>query len=521
MKKLLLLTIILLFLAYLDIYSIVLTGKCFVDLNNDKSYNNNEPGLGALVSNGRDVVKCKHNGIFNINVEEGDVVFVIKPNGYKFHQTELGNNYFYYVYSNSGSPVKEYEGYSKNGKQVDTIYFPLIKDDFEKENFKVALLGDSQVSSETEINYFANSSLIHVMNQNPDFGIMLGDIVYDKLTLIPKLVNSISKTGLNWYYLPGNHDINFDAINRENTDDSWNKYLGPSYYSFNYGNVHFLVLFNIHYDGNKKYHAELGDNQLQFIKNDLSHVPKDKLIAICMHIPVEQIKDKEKLFDLLENRDYTVSFSGHTHTNQQLFIDKRLGWKNSSSTHHHIICGATCGSWWDGVYDIFGVPQSMMGDGSPKGYWIADFYNNSYKLTFNSLDKYSNSNLSIWTYSNDERDSTMNIHFANRKDSIYVNVFGGSSKTIVKANIDNGHWFELTPVVTIDPYYERIIQFQKNSHWKDFRIMPYWYKDKNDSYHLWGFRIPSDLKKGVHIINVEATDECGIYEKGQRIFNIE
>ena len=63
----------------------------------------------------------------------------------------------------------------------------------------------------------------------------------------------------------------------------------------------------------RTYRGGLDDDQLTFIKNDLELVPKEKLIMLMMHIPLNNVGNRQKLYRLIEERPYTMSISGHTH----------------------------------------------------------------------------------------------------------------------------------------------------------------------------------------------------------------
>jgi hypothetical protein len=502
------------------LFSAQIKGFVFEDINNNTIFDNADLKLSkVLISNGHDIVETNEKGEYSINANSGDVIFVINPAGYEFFRTDLGNNDFYYNYFPEGSPKLNYPGVEPIGKLPESVNFRLKKSKI-NDKFNMLLFGDSQVRNTSEINYFAHSSLEASLTENAELGVMLGDIVYDDLSNIPELIRTVSISKLNWNYLPGNHDINFDAEEQTNTDDTWNKFLGPSYYSYNYGQVHFIAINDIWHEENNKYRAEIGKIQMDFIRNDLKFVPNDKLIVLMMHIPLNELKDRDTLFALLKGRLNTISFAGHWHTNRQLFFDKESGWMNENP-HIQVVCGATCGSWWDGNYDIFGIPQSMQSDGSTKGYWIVKFDGNNYKYHFNSTDTYNKSNMSIWSYEENQRLSQLNDFFKNRKDSVFVNVFGGGIRTVVKAKIDGGEEFELNMVNTSDPYYDQILFLQEQLGLDNNFVMKYWLrKEPLNSPHIWAFQLPENLKTGVHLLEVEASDPCGIAEKLSRIIRI-
>ena len=59
-------------------------GVVFCDLNGDGKYNTGDSAfVGIKVSNGTDIVKTDRGGRYEIPIEDGGCVFVIKPTGYR------------------------------------------------------------------------------------------------------------------------------------------------------------------------------------------------------------------------------------------------------------------------------------------------------------------------------------------------------------------------------------------------------------------------------------------------------
>ncbi len=77
--------------------------------------------------------------------------------------------------------------------------------------------------------------------------ILLGDVMGDDLGLLPRFKQMMSAVGLPQYYVHGNHDYDFDATDDAHSADTWRREYGPAYYSFDIGDVHFVVLDNVVY----------------------------------------------------------------------------------------------------------------------------------------------------------------------------------------------------------------------------------------------------------------------------------
>lgn len=102
----------------------------------------------------------------------------------------------------------------------------------------------------------------------------------------------------------------------------------PTYYSFNIGKIHYVVMDDIDcsgYDGtdSRNYVKSLSGEQLDWLAKDLSYVAKTTPVVVAMHAQVfyptttgfkidHDSANTQRLFDILDG--YTVHFvTGHTH----------------------------------------------------------------------------------------------------------------------------------------------------------------------------------------------------------------
>ena len=123
------------------------------------------------------------------------------------------------------------------------------------------------------------------------FGVSLGDLAEENVS--EEFDQSIGMIGLPWYNVIGNHDhyeVDPAASTNEIADDRFQRRYGPATYSFNYGPVHFIMIDNItavwdEESSNSTYWAQYTEETLEFIKNDLSLVPKNNLVVLMFHIP--------------------------------------------------------------------------------------------------------------------------------------------------------------------------------------------------------------------------------------------
>ena len=88
--------------------------------------------------------------------------------------------------------------------------------------------------------------------------------------------------GIPFFQCLGNHDMDYRKGGDETSDDTFQRVYGPTYYSFNRGQVHYVVMDNVRYLGKEReYDGFFQQHQLDWLKKDLSFVSRDKLIVLC------------------------------------------------------------------------------------------------------------------------------------------------------------------------------------------------------------------------------------------------
>ena len=176
------------------------TGTVFNDLNQNGKQDRREAGIpNVAVSNGEDVVVTDAKGKYELTVGEDNIVFVVKPSGYTLPLDELNHPQSYYIHKPQGSPKElTYPGVAPTGPLPKSIDFGLQQTE-ESNQFRALVFGDPQAYTEQEIAFFNRAMVDEVEGiQGVSFGISLGDLVGDDLTLHPKYKASV---GRNWYTL--------------------------------------------------------------------------------------------------------------------------------------------------------------------------------------------------------------------------------------------------------------------------------------------------------------------------------
>ena len=491
-------------------------GVVFHDANSNRMFDAGEQVLpGIRVSNGSQIVQTDQNGRYEISIEDDTTLFVIKPRNWRTPLDETLLPVFYYHHKPHGSPQLKYAGVEPTGPLPESVDFPLYPQT-EPDDFKAILFGDPQPRDQSEVDFIAHDVVEELVGTDASFGVTLGDIAFDNLETMPALNKTIALLGIPWYNVIGNHDINYDARTRKLANETYERIYGPSYYSFDYGPVHFLVLddieWNVQENGRGSYRGGIGPEQLEFIKTDLTQIPESQMVVLMMHIPIVDVHDRHGLYRLIEQRSLCISISGHTHTHEHVWISKADGWEGPQP-HHHIVNVTVCGSWWSGAPDERGIPHSVMADGGPNGYSILNFNGGNYWLDYHSAGRGSDYQMEI--------DAPEVVNAADAASTpIYVNFFNGDEHSVVKLRVDNEDWSTLEHVREADPKYVRTFEKENMILEKDSTL---WRKlpKPGVSTHLWKGMLPAHISAGTQRIDVQAVDRHGRAFDDHRIIRVE
>ncbi len=490
-------------------------GVVFHDLNGDGLRGVDEPGLaGVLVSNQREVTRTDAGGRWQLPVTDDCIFFVIKPAGWMTPVDGQQLPRFYYIHKPAGSPKVRYGGVKPTGELPESIDFPLSKQ-AEPGKFQALFFGDTQSRDQKELDYMVHDVIEELVGSDAEFGVTLGDILFDDLSLFRNHNAAVAMIGIPWYNVIGNHDQNYDAVDDRQSDETFERFYGPNYYAFDHGPVTFVVLDDVMWGGAKPagtgaYTGGLGAEQLEFLRNYLPHVDPSRLLVFMMHIPLMGVADREELFRLIEDRPYTMSISGHTHWQAHFFLDEEDGWRGAEP-HHHVVNVTVCGSWWSGEPDEYGIPHTMMADGAPNGYSIITFDGQSAVVDFKAARRPADYQMHV------EAPEVV-ASGSGEVVPVHVNVFGGSDRSKVEMRIgDEGEWVQLEKVLEPDPYFLRLKTAETNTVSLVGRPLP----GVKNSNHLWKGILPQGLPVGTHRIWVRSEDMYGRVMNGSRVIRVE
>lgn len=480
-----------------------ISGQVFFDVNKNGIMDAGETGIaGVLVSNGLDWVRTDEIGFYEISVLADMNLTIVQPSGWRVPTDERMVPQFFYIYKEGGTGYDmRFGGLPDNGPIPAQVNFPLIRKGAAGPQFSCAILADPQTYNNEQLSWLRDGVFADILEadyRQGDCMIQLGDVVGDDLALLDRNLELAAVTGMPQWLVIGNHDIDFDAKTNNDKADSWRRIYGPNYYAFEMGNVLFVVLDNIFYPCGEEdfargrtncaegrppaYNGRLTETQFVWLKGLIENTPDDRLVVLNTHIPLlsfvdagsgqHQLDELTRIYDIMQGRE-AVSFSGHTHTTEnhspgQLFE----GWTEStgigSVAFRHIIAGAASGAWYQGDFNIDGVPMALQRMGAPMGYFHVDFEDSKYRERYigaglgrergqwvglntpafrewyNTIIKWVSQNPSerdvIPPFSVNDLPDTKIITPEDFSGGVYltVNVWAGTAETVVQATLSNG-----------------------------------------------------------------------------------
>lgn len=548
------------------------TGVVFLDTNGDGVRQASETGIeGVAVTNSLQVVRTDAEGRYALPITDDSIISVVKPAGYQTPLNEHGMPRFHYIHKPQGSPDDNFlfPGVAPTGPLPDSVDFPLERVD-EPESFSVIVFGDPQPYTLEEVGHF-RADVIDTQvvpgGEGPGrnihgalFGITLGDLVGDNLDLFQPLNESQGLLGVPWYNVYGNHDMNFMAGDSSLTADDPDKYAdetyervyGPPNFAFQYGRAHFILLDNVIYSGYDgmrdtdlpgwrngqrpvagNYRGGLRPDQIEFVRNYLAVVPKDDLVVLAFHVPIEgegvhRIPEQRELFEVLSSHPHTFSMSGHTHIQRHWFFGPEHGYtaepanqhnrafpdRFARPVHHHLNAVTASGSWYRGSPDEYNRPHTQMADGAANGYTLLHIDGTRYSTEFRAARR--------------GADHRMSIHIADN-EMLTANVFNGAEGDTVRMRLipgtdaagqaaAPGDWTAMSYTVKPDPHLTEVFNREEAipDDTRGYRTV----SRPKDSFHIWTAELPTDLPAGTHVVEIEHVDVYGAASVARATFRV-
>ena len=407
----------------------------------------------VVVSDGVEVVRTDSDGKYSFkSAKKYGYVFLSTPSGYMPQVQDV-------------LPLIYRKVARGNETKVERVDFPLLSEG-NQTNHKMLVFGDMHLAGGrnndgTWFSRFCNDVNEYV-NAHPGekiYAITLGDMTwdyywYDKNYVFDEYLADIKKiVNVPIFHTVGNHDHDMNEAGDFDTILRYMDTVAPDYYSFNIGNVHYVILDNILCTNNgggkayRTYEHKVSDDQMKWLEKDLSFVSKSTPVVIAMHAPVSNLAagNRTSLLNIVSSFDQVHFFTGHSHQTAN----------NTGSNWYDHNCGAVCADWWDCVKETSGKVH-IGTDGSFGGYEIFDIKNTDFSWVFKGTER--DQNVQFRTYDRN------NIHLtaekctpsnfsdkakeifntvagdwtvADKNNEVYINVFNYDSKWKIEVT-ENG-----------------------------------------------------------------------------------
>ncbi len=314
---------------------------------------------GVVVSDGLNTAVTDSKGRFKMDADESSrFVFISTPSGY--------------ISTTLDGPEIFYKEIRKECKKYDFI---VKKNPLDDTNHNIIVIADPQISERSELPDLEKhsddiASFVKTMDGDYTFGLCLGDIVGWDHSIYPLYNKIMGKAGIEYRHVIGNHDMTNYGRSHETSMKNYGDMYGPAWYSFNVGDVHYVVMNDNFYVGRDYFYiGYIDERQLAWLERDLSYVPAGSRVVVSMHIPTtldksdrdafqygvigDNLCNKPAFYKMLEPYKAMI-LSGHMHT---------ADYEQISENIFEINVTGLCGAWWCGEVCI---------DGSPAGYKIFD-----------------------------------------------------------------------------------------------------------------------------------------------------
>lgn len=482
----------------------------------------------VVVSDGIEVVKTDKDGVYQFkSAKKWGYVFISIPKGY-----EVGSE---------GVLPQFHATLTEKADKAERHDFNLVK--VNQEKYRVYFLGDMHLADRTnDLNQFDNCMKevkADIMDDDvKSYVITLGDMTWDlywysRKYYFPQYLKSVNYYFKNaakqvqFFHTIGNHDHDMCKDGDFNTVVEYVKDIAPTYYSFNIGDVHYIVLddilcTNVGGEASAKperaYRSEVTDEQLKWLAKDLSYVSKTTPVIVTSHAPVYAKETKKNVNDYYLNnsatlvskfKGYKVDFvTGHTHVLYN--VDK-----SSEGIYEHN-AGAVCASWWWSGYLTPGI--HICTDGAPGGYSVWDITGTDKKWRYKGTGRDENEQFRSYDLNNVwftvEKDAPKvpaalksdfekftDAYPKNSKNEVLINIWNWDPNWKIEIK-ENGKTLSCTRVKGYDPLHIAALTAKRFNN-SAIKEVPAFITKEN--YHMFKVKASS----ATSTIDIKVTDEFG------------
>ncbi|MFZ1292211.1 MAG: metallophosphoesterase [Melioribacteraceae bacterium] len=241
------------------------------------------------------------------------------------------------------------------------------------EEFTFVFATDIHIQKERNAYRGFTKAIEEINKLNPDFVITGGDLVMDALGANFNRADSqynlynetIKLLNAPLFNTIGNHEIfgwykksNIERTHPEFGKKMYENRIGKLYYSFVHKGVKFIILDSIEeLPEQNGYYGYINNEQIEWLKKELSETDKEMPIIISSHIPLYTmfaqmtegsmiandrglvVENSKEVIDLFKDYNLKLILQGHLHYFEDI---------NMMNRFNIITGGAVCARWWQG-----------------------------------------------------------------------------------------------------------------------------------------------------------------------------
>lgn len=335
-----------------------------------------KPMSAVTVTDGYTFTQSDAKGLFTLDADdEALFISIVTPSGYLAPLRE-GIPQFYLPYNTS---TKRYD-------------FVLQRWEGSSECYELLAVADPQPKTEAHFDRLCKEIMPVLKAETTakreegvnQAMIILGDIVWDSPELFSRVKSEFAALGIPIYPVIGNHDHFQKKYTDREATENYRNHFGPTYYAFDMGRTHYIVLDDIEYHGERKYKEQIDSVQLRWAGAYAKLLPEGSRVCIAMHAPAMKAWRNNHVMESAQQLiaafagDELHFISGHTHINSNYDIAEGVMEHNVAQIN---------GNLWR---------TPLNGDGTPKGYQLFSECGNNFTWEYQNLDKNPQHQIRLW-----------------------------------------------------------------------------------------------------------------------------
>ncbi len=460
-----------------------------------------------VAQNVRGCVRCGSVRLAGVAVSDGDTVVVTDDQGNYAFDSKKRNGYVFCSIPR-GCEATLTDGFQPQFWQAfkypnstgvtERINFTLKE--AENDAYTLIVASDAHLANRNgDLNQFKTGFVERVREekkaaQGRIYSLILGDLTWDAYWYsrkfgLQEFLNACKSSNYPIALFPviGNHDNDAAVPAGEECDflssAPWRKMIGPTYYSFNLGRVHFVVLDDVYYKnedtgetynegivGSRNNEPRITDEQMNWLRQDIALANPEKPLVIALHRPLWRVRfnnsfetyaglegnQSMEIGELVKNFRQVHVVSGHTHYNVNAHP---LQYPN---IWEHTVASICATQWWTGKL----TNHHICKDGSPGGYYVWSIDGDQMKWQYHSIEKNGNLQMRLYDmntvkyfFTHDNVALKMHAAYPSRTqyadfedNSVLINVFAYDNDWKVEA-FEGTKSRPVTRIVNEDPFH--------------------------------------------------------------------